>query len=181
MRIMSACGLKILAVSVLTVIFAGRVHAQPESLGATFSFSGISVCYEHEVNDDTFLDFAVKADTGEMYLSRERFPGISASFTWNMILKTWDSGNGQKIDLTAGTGMAFGWSKDFMKDRGFNLGLKGRVGARFRFTRNIGISVCVAPVLGMHMTLLKDSIRMEYYRYGLLNAIMPEIGIRYMF
>lgn len=181
MRSMAAGELKILAVSFMIVIFAGSAHAQPESLGAAFSFSGISICYEHGVADDTFMEFTLKAETGESYLSREDSPGISASFTWNMIMKTWDSGDGETIDLFVGPGLAAGWSKDFMKERGLNLGLKCRLGVQFGFTRNIEVSACLAPVLGMHMTLLKDSIRMEYYRYGLLNMIMPEIGIRYRF
>lgn len=178
---MSADGLKILTISVLTVIFTGNAFAQPKSFGTSFSFNGIGVSYEHNVNDDTFMEFAVKARTGEAFMNREPYPGLSVSFTWNMILKTWDSRNGERIDLFAGPGLAAGWSKDFMKERGFNIGLVGRVGVQCCFTRNVEISACVAPVLGMHMVLLKESIRMEYYRYGLLNIIMPEIGIRYRF
>lgn len=178
---MSDGGLKILTVSFLTVILAGNANAQPESFGTTFSFNGIGLCYEHSVNENTFMEFALKTMTGEAFMNREEYPGVSVSFTWNMIMKTWDSRNGERIDLFAGPGLAAGWSKDFMKERGFNIGLAGRVGVQCSFSRNVEISACVTPVLGMHMVLLKESIRMEYYRYGLLNTIMPEIGIRYRF
>lgn len=181
MLIMSADGLKILAVSALTVIFAGNAYAQPKSFGTAFSFNGIGLSYEHCVNDETFIELSVKTMTGEAFMDREQYPGVSASFTWNMIMKTWDSRNGERIDFFAGPGLAAGWSKDLLKERGFHVGLAGRVGVQCSFSRNIEISACVAPVLGIHMVFLKESIRMEYYRYGLINMVMPEIGIRYRF
>jgi hypothetical protein len=39
----------------------------------------------------------------------------------------------------------------------------------------------VAPVLGMHLSMKDETVMMRYYRYGLLQTLMPEITIGYRF
>ena len=178
---MSADYLKILTVLLMTVSCAGKISAQDNSIGMAYTFSCIGLCYERDIRQDTFIDLSLKAETGEILLDRATAPGISASFTWNTILGSRELNETDRIDFFAGPGVHVGWSQDFRKGKGINFGLKGSVGLRFRFARNAEISLCVSPVIGIHMTMQKEGMRMEYYRYGLLNTIIPEAGIRYRF
>ena len=76
------------AVSLLIgTLFISVVHAQPKSLGTSYSFGGAGVVYEHTLSHDTFAGLSLKAETAEMFMGRTGHPGISASFTWNLILK----------------------------------------------------------------------------------------------
>ena len=61
------------------------------------------------------------------------------------------------------------------------FGLQGKVGIAIDYPRNISIKICVAPVLGMHLTKGDEYNMMRYYRYGLLQTILPEINISYRF
>lgn len=173
--------IKIYGIVILILIGAADVHAQPESIGTAYSFSGFSISYQHKTGTDSFIEASIKAELGEKFLYRCDYPGASASVCWNMILKEIVRDDVGKMRIFAGAGAHFGWSNDFKIDRGFNFGLKGRLGVESTFRRNIAISVSVAPIIGLHMVRLEDSLKMEYFRNGLLNAIMPEIGIRYTF
>lgn len=155
--------------------------ARPKSAGAAFSYSGISLSYEHMMAEDCFAQFSIKSEMGEMLAGRTDSPGYSASFTWNMILDTIKSRNGNRIDFFAGPGIIAGKSRDFKKQEGYFFGMTCRVGLECTFSRKVIVSVCLAPVIGSHMEMLSDSIRMTYLANGLLNGIMPEIGIRYCF
>lgn len=165
----------------MTVSCAGNISAQDNSIGMSYSFSHIGLCYERDIRHDTFIGLCIAAETGELMLDRTDTPGISASFTWNTILAGRQLNESDRIDFYVGPGVHVGWSQDFRKDKGLDFGLKGCAGMRFRFSRNAEISLCVSPVIGLHMTLQKGSMKMEYYRYGLLNAVIPEAGIRYRF
>lgn len=81
----------------------------------------------------------------------------------------------------AGPGISLGMADELKKGRGYFIGLKGRAGAECSFDRQVSISICINPVLGSHLTLEDDHLEMKLYRYGLLDAVMPEIGIKYMF
>lgn len=165
----------------MTVLCAGRSFAQDNSLGMSCSFSRISLCYERSIRPDTFIDLSLSAETGEILTARTDVPGISASFTWNTIFACRQLNDTDRIDFFAGPGVHLGWSQDFRKSTGVNFGLKGSLGIRFRFARQAEISLSVSPVIGTHMTFMKGSMKMEYYRYGLLATMMPEAGIRYRF
>lgn len=165
----------------MMVSCAGRLSAQDNSIGMSYTFSGIGLCYERDIRQDTFIDLSLKAETGEILLDRATAPGISASFIWNTILGSRELNETDRIDFFAGPGVHVGWSQDFRKGKGINFGLKGNVGLRFRFARNAEITLAISPVIGTHMTFQKNSMKMEYYRYGLLNAVIPEAGIRYRF
>ena len=44
-------------------------YAQPKSIGATFSFKGIAVSYEHGLNQsDSYIDISIHAETSEVFL-----------------------------------------------------------------------------------------------------------------
>ena len=116
-----------------------------------------------------------------------RVPGGSVSFTWNDILGSTTSRNGNRISFFAGAGAAAGYCKDFRVKRkeqvryGSFFGLKGRAGVRIEYDRNINITAAIAPVLGMHLFRKEETVMMRYYRYGLLQTLMPELTISYRF
>ena len=148
---------------------------------ASYSFSGMALSYEHYLTNDSFAEISLKGETGEMFMGRTEIPGVSASFTWNMKIYDWTSRNGNTVSIFAGPGLTAGWGEDLKKPSGGFIGLKGRVGGECSFNRKVIISVSVSPVIGTHAVLLEDSIRMTYYRNGLLGAVIPEIGIKYRF
>ncbi len=170
------------AVSLLIgTLFIGALHAQPKSVGTSYSFGGAGLVYEHMLSHDTFAGLSLKAETAEMFMGRTDHPGISASFTWNLILKEWTSADGNRLNLHAGPGLALGWAKDLRKGEGAMIGLTGKFGLECSFKRKVLISISISPIIGTHAEILDDSIRMTHYLNGLVSSSMPEIGIRYVF
>jgi hypothetical protein len=49
------------------------------------------------------------------------------------------------------------------------------------FERRIAISASLNPIIGSHLMIRDEYLEMTYFRNGLLNAILPEIGIKYTF
>ena len=174
--------LKHILLYVLTAFFpVGILNAQPESAGTAFSYGYIGLEYQHALSEDTFLNICLKAETGEMFSGRSTYPGICTSFSWNLILKTWTSRNGNPIDLFAGPGALIGYGPDFKERNGISFGLKGRLGVQCRFARNCSISLAIAPTMGMHMVFHKEYISLNYFKNGLIYGFIPELGIRYWF
>lgn len=166
-------------IAVCTAMISG--YAQPKSTGLTFSLSGIGIIYEHTINEECFINADIKAEMGETFLMRQEYPGISASFSCNFIMKEWVSRGGETICAFAGPGISFGLSHDLDSEFGYSVGLKGRVGIECCFERDIAISVTLNPIIGSHLSLEDGIVNMKYYRNGLINAILPEIGIKYIF
>ena len=158
------------------------LRAQPKAVGASFSFTGISVSYEHSLsNDNAFIETSLKAECCEAFSSRAEYPGISASATWNVILKQWSSSEGNSLRLFAGPGAIIGYGRDFKSKDGLIFGLKGRVGIECEFSRNVTISALISPVIGSHFTFEGNFVSMKYYRNGLQYGLVPEVGIKYSF
>lgn len=178
---------KILTVIAMTTLFLGKIDAQEQAIGTSWSFSGIGLTYELKTKPDAFIQLGAQMEMAETFLGRTPYPGISASFTWNNILRTMTSRNGNDIFLFAGAGAAAGYNKDCRLKKkqetyhGGFFGLKGRAGVTIRYDRNINITAAVAPVLGMHLSVKDETIMMRYYRYGLLQVLMPEVTISYRF
>ena len=172
---------RLCTVIIMGCTFSSHAYAQPKSMGTSYSFSGMALSYEHYLSNDSFAEISLKGETGEMFMGRTEIPGVSASFTWNMKIYDWTSRNGNTVSIFAGPGLTAGWCEDLKKPSGGFIGLKGRVGGECSFNRKVIISVSVSPVIGTHAVLLEDSIRMTYYRNGLLGAVIPEIGIKYRF
>ena len=156
-------------------------YAQPKASGGIFSFSGIGFTYEHYLNQDCFIEADLRAETTELFLNRTDYPGVSASLTSNFILKEYSSQNGNPIRIFAGSGITVGKARDLRKESGYFFGLKGRAGIECNFKRKISISASLNPIFAMHMVILGDHADMKYYRNGLMNLIMPEVGIKHMF
>lgn len=169
----------------LVIILAAgflKTGAQTRSLGASFSFSGAGICYEDVLGEDSFYQLGLKAELVEVFTGRADSPGVSVGFTCNYIIRRWQSENDNEIIFYAGPGIETGWVRDFRSDRGGFVGLKGRIGLQCLFPRKIKVSLSLAPCIGAHFTSKEETgVRMEFYRNGLLSAVMPEIGIRYSF
>ena len=155
--------------------------AQPRSAGTSYSFSGIGIEYEHDLRKDCFINADIRAEMLALFMDRNHTPGISASFSCNFIIREWESRNSNVISLFAGPGVTVGLANEFRKDYGMFFGLKGRVGAECRFDRNVAVSICLNPILGSHLSIVDEVIEMSYYKNGLINTILPEIGIKYTF
>jgi hypothetical protein len=156
-------------------------QSQSRSIGMSYSFSGIGVTYGQSVDNNCFYDISLTAQLGEVFMNRTDCPGLSAAFTCNYIFHQWASSNGNIISMYAGPGMDVGFARDFRKEWGYLIGLKGRLGGMCVFDRNIAVSFSLSPTVGCHMTVADDNVRMEYFRYGLLGFIIPEVGIRFCF
>ena len=165
----------------LTLICMGESYGCPKGVGTGLSLSGVTVYYEHYTDADSFIDIGLKAECSELYFGQAKYPGGSASFTWNTIFSRKQSINGNEIRFFAGPGLIVGWSSDIFRADGVIFGLKGRVGAECEFDRNVTISVSFNPIIGTHMQLYEDYVDLRYYRHGLISSVIPEIGVRYTF
>ena len=178
---------KILIVILLTIPFLSEIYAQEHSIGTSWSFSGIGLTYEYQIKETAFVHVGAQFEMTETFLGRAAVPGGSASFTFNDIIDSISSRNGNRISFFAGAGAAVGYCKDFRLKRkeqatyGYFFGLKGRAGIRIEFDRNVTIAAAVAPVLGMHLYMKDETLMMRYYRYGILQTMMPELIISYRF
>lgn len=167
--------------------FLGQAEAQDNALGTSWSLTGIGFSYERSINERTFVHTGIRLESGEVFIGRHTRPGGSVSFTWNTILSSWESSEGNRISFFAGPGATIGYCKDLEINREENnqegtfFGMQGRAGIAIEYPRNISIKICVAPVLGMHLTKGDEYNMMRYYRYGLLQTILPEINISYRF
>ena len=175
-------GLKTILAFAVSLLALSSVYAQPKSLGASFSFSGFGLVYDHALkNDMSFLEVSLKAESAEGFLGRSVYPGVSVGFAWNMVIKEWLSREGNPIRLFAGPGVIAGYGPDHKSMDGVIIGLKGCFGAECSFARNAVISISLAPVIGSHIELKEGTLLMKYYRNGIQYALVPEIGIKYRF
>ncbi len=169
-------------IAIAMMIFShGTSHAQRNTVGTSWSLSGIGMTYERITSEDTFAQIAVQVDLGETFIGRAVYPGLCSSFTWNIVFARIESPNAVPVEFFAGPGLAAGMSKDFNGPKGLFLGLKGRAGMQCIFERGVNISISLAPVLGIHMSKIGDSFITRTYRNGILQTILPEIGISYRF
>lgn len=173
---------RFLTLLMVTIMTMSAGHAQKKAIGTCYSFSGIGIMYEHRLTEDCFITADLRTELGEVFMERTDVPGISASVIANFIISSWKSSNGNDLYFYAGPGMAIGSANDFHSDHGYFFGLKGRIGVECLFTsRNISISASLCPILGSHMSISDESIIMSQYVNGIINTILPEIGVKYIF
>ena len=178
---------RLIMVIAMTMVLLGKANAQERSIGTSWSFTGFGLAYEQPMKGCTFLHVGAQLEMSEMFLGRTAKHGGSINFTCNDVLHSITSRNGNTVSFFAGAGAAVGHSKDCRLKRdqvtypGLFFGLKGRAGLRIRYDRNINITAAVAPVLGMHLSMKDETVMMRYYRYGLLQTLMPEITVSYRF
>lgn len=174
-------GAKISFVILLTSLFLGGISAQERSIGASFSYAGTGVSFQNRVNEDTFIEIQLRAETAHLFASSAQTPGLTASLTWNMIFAETTSPDGNRISFFAGPGICAGLADDVPVHKGIVFGLQGKVGAECSFKRGIAVSACVSPLLGAHVSMKDGMPSMLLYKTGLMCSLIPEIGIRYIF
>ena len=179
--VMKPASRKILLLATFSLILLGEAEASHKNAGATFSPNGFSISYERFVDDSSFMEVGLKAECLDLFFGQSDLPGISSSFTWNMIIAERMSPNGNPLRFFAGPGICLGWGHDYSRSQGLSLGLKGRVGVECDFDRNITVSVSLAPYIGVHLQFTDKYLDMRYSRAGVLSAALPEIGIKYRF
>lgn len=164
------------------LLLSMTAHAQPKALGGTLSFTGLALCYEHQLpNKDSFVSLELKAEGCEFTTRRSSYPGVSASALWNSVIKTWKSSEGNAISLFAGPGICLGYCQDYNISYGYLVGLKGRFGVECSFERNIILSAALSPIIGAHLTPDGVNWTLKYYRNGLQYGLIPEVGVKYRF
>ena len=173
--------LKIFLILLASGFFSGIISAQPKAVGASFSLSGIGLTYEHANDDQRFMEFSLKTELWEVLNDRTEVPGVTASFIWNLILKSWKSDEGNTLNVFAGTGISAGYANDYKQPSGCVLGLRGKIGIECCYMRKVKLSASLTPIIGTHIRREDSTLRMDYYESGIFNTIMPEIGIKYLF
>ncbi len=172
---------KILCAMILSTLLLGEMHAQSKAVGSSFSYAGIGLVYEHDVDENSFSCIRLRIETPALFNDGDKRPGISASFSWNMIFADIQSRSGNKIALYAGPGTAVGMTGDLTRDTGLMFGLMGTIGGECTFSRNVTVSMSISPVIGLHLGAGDGMLNMLLYKTGLLYGIMPEVGIKYTF
>lgn len=158
------------------------LQARSKAIGATFSYTGIAVSHERYAGqENSFVDLTLKAEFNEFTAGRASYPGISASATWNSVLKKWITREESVISIFVGPGIVAGYGNDFKASPGFFLGIMGKIGVECAFSRNINLTAALSPVLGSHIIYNNGMVSMKWYRNGLYYALVPEIGIKYRF
>ena len=157
------------------------MNAQSKAIGVDFSVSSIGLSYEHYVESGSFLTFDMYLDTDDLMWLRASHPGASASLIWNMVFAEKNSSLGNRISFFAGPGIMVGYVTDMNDIAGCAFGLKGRVGVECCFKRPVTLSASLSPLLGCHITSQNAEVKMKLYKSGLIQAIIPEIGIKYTF
>lgn len=157
------------------------MNAQTKAAGVSFAITGVGLSYEHYVETDSFLTFDLSVDTFDYFWMRASRMGVTADFIWNMIFAEKTTSLGNKISFFAGPGIMVGYVTDLKDMAGPAFGLKGKVGLECRFERRITLSASLSPVIGSHITYPQGEVRMRLYRTGLVQSIIPEIGIKYAF
>ena len=157
------------------------LDAQSKAIGVDFSISSIGLSYEHYVESGSFLTFDMYLDTDDLMWLRASHPGASASLIWNMVFAEKNSSLGNRISFFAGPGIMVGYVTDMNDIAGCAFGLKGRVGVECSFKRPVTLSASLSPLLGCHITSQNAEVKMKLYKSGLIQTIIPEIGIKYTF
>jgi hypothetical protein len=158
-----------------------KACSQSRSAGLTFGYGGQGLIYEHNIDSRNFADFQIRTETVQTFSSNRSNPGISASAGWNVIFAELSSRSGNKISFHAGPGISVGFADGRMAPAGLILGLRGRVGSECIFDRNLALSLSISPLIAGHLRIEDGMLNMRPYQNGLLNAIMPEVSLKYSF
>lgn len=168
----------------LLFLYAGTagLHAQPSgrSLGAEFSFTGIGLGFLMPSGGNTFHSISVEMDMPDVLRGETGIPGMRASYVTDFVFASADYGS-FAVRWFAGPGFTAGYVRDIGSDFGFMAGICGNAGAEFSFKVPVSITLCVVPVIAAHATAGDTDMSLEIYRYGLLQAVSPRLGIRYCF
>ena len=70
------------------------------------------ISFQNNVNEDTFIEVQLRAETAHLFGSLRETPGVTASATWNMIFSEMTSPDGNRICFFAGPGITAGVADD---------------------------------------------------------------------
>ena len=171
----------LIAIAAAFTMSLGVMNAQKKAVGLTFSLSSIGLSYEHYVESDSFITVDLSAETDDYMWMRASHIGVTADLVWNMVFAERTTSLGNNVSFFAGPGVMAGYVTDLKDLAGPAFGLKGRIGMECRFNRPITLSATLSPVLGAHITYQKGEVKMRLYKSGLMQIIIPEIGIKYAF
>ncbi len=169
------------SVLLFSAICSEDSSAQPKAVSSIWSLNGIGLGYEHNMDERSFIQADLRAEMTEVFINRKGTAGVTASFTWNIVFARKVSENGNIIRYYAGPGAIAGAANDLKASYGGIFGFKGRLGMECSFERRITLSLCIAPILGMHTSRKNEVMNMRLYRNGLIYGLLPEIGIKYAF
>ncbi len=172
---------RMIVTAAVLILSLGVSYAQTKAVGASFSIMGAGLSYEHYIETDEFISLDLYLDADDFMWLRADHPGASLSLSWNMVFAEKTSDYGNKVTFFAGPGIMAGYVTDLNNIPGAAFGLKGRLGMECRFKRPVTLSASFSPVIGCHITSSNADIRMRLYKSGLLQLIIPEIGIKYSF
>ena len=175
-------GLAAILATVVTLCASQPAVAQPKSVGASFSYTGLNFIYEHNLRDrNVYLEGSLKIETASTFFGTSNCPGISPSVILNNVVKSWQSSEGNTIRLVAGTGASLGINPERRDMGGVNFGLRGRVAVECVYIRKAEITFSVSPLLGFRLDRDYERYVMKFFSTGLLYSLIPEIGIKYRF
>lgn len=157
------------------------LSAGPKAAGTVFSATCVGLSYEHSVEEGNFISLNLNLDIDDIMWMRAVKPGGDISVIWNIVFAEKESESGNRISFFAGPGIMAGWVTDFKDVAGAAFGLKGRIGVECSFKRPVTLSASLSPILGCHITSDSSELKMRLYKSGLLQMIIPEIGIKYTF
>ena len=130
----------------------------------------------------SFSDIRLTADLEKVLLGQTAMPGIRADWHLNFILLQRAINQGLTANFYAGAGAMLGYVEDGKSGRGVTAALSGNIGVLFHFAGPLSVSVGFSGNVGAHITWSdKSGSTMNWYRSGLKNILMPEVGIRYRY
>ena len=154
------------------------------AVGASFSPMGTSVIYQHNTSAGAFSAFSLSADTWDMIRGRTRLPGIRVGYAYDFVTLTSARSDGGVFTMYVGPGVTAGYVADYQVKGGVMFGLMMDFGVEYLFPKGISLTVAMAPVLGFHINAGTEDDAftiMSLYRYGIGDAIFPQVGIKYHF
>lgn len=152
----------------------GAVYS-PKEIGVTYTSSSSSGAPWHMVR--------IVADVMEVVKGENREPGVRGEYFIAYPLMTWESVNGNVIDVVAGPGTVLGLIRDH---RSFHYsalaGLQGMFGIYGHISSGFVLGVSFSGGFGLCFSA-KDShdTKLSYWKHGIYQAFIPEISIAYRF
>lgn len=175
-------GAEYLLAAALLLALPRGLCAQSSALGGELSIFRFGVNYTHKT-ENILHSASVGLDLSGPILQRNRVPGFYGNYSCDFLLgeKTWKEAH---MYFYAGPGLDFGYGDDFRHPAGIFLGPMAEVRLDFASLRiPCRLSIVFRPTLALHSykdPISKD-LKMGIYSEGLLNSLLPRIGVSYDF
>ncbi len=158
--------------------FAEGRNTVQNDVGAIFALNRAGFIYSRTTSNDIFWNISLGIDYGSCILRQYVEPGVSATFSYNFIIRSWKHKNGSSY-IYAGPGVLLGYAHDKDKEYGFIGAVTGTFGYEYRFKLPLSISVGIVPTLGVHVGETDGRMLMELYNNGLAWSLGPQVNIKY--